>query len=114
ARADVEPCLGGLDQRAQHVERRFVRAPWVRAKVGRDGCIEVSGRGAFTYTLGLLTIGADAFAPGLGRACGAGTKDIGHALTICRHERATRSEGSVLGRFRSARADRSSDYSGSG
>ncbi len=82
ARADVEPRLTRLHQRAQDVERGLVRPPRVRAKVGRDRGVEVARRRAFAKALGLLAIGAHPAAPGLerrsrpwdeaGRTCAAG------------------------------------------
>src|SRR5262245_32700502 len=99
ARADGEPRLAGSRKRAQNVGRRLVRAAWVRAKVGGDGCIEVSGRRAFTETLGLLAIGADPLAPGPDRTRGGKAKDIGHALRLDRRGRATGSEASGPGPF---------------
>jgi hypothetical protein len=82
AGADVDPRLTRLRQRAQHVERRLVRAARIRAEVGGHGRVEVARRRPFAQALGLLAIGAHTPAPGLERAGRLGTKHVGHRAKV--------------------------------
>ena len=83
AGADVEPRLSGPYQRAQQVERGFVRAAGVRPEVGCHGGIEVAGRAPFAEALGLLAVRAHPVAPGGERVRRHGTEGIGHVPGVC-------------------------------
>src|SRR5207247_6176572 len=69
-------------QRTQELERRLVGAARIRAKVGCDGGIEIPGGSALAQALGLLAVGAHPAAPGLERARGVGTQNVGHGPSV--------------------------------
>jgi hypothetical protein len=82
ARADVQPCLARLHERAQHLEDGLIGPAGIGLKVGRHRGVEVAGRRAFAEPLGLLAIGAHAAAPCLERVRRGGGQRVGHGRSV--------------------------------